>query len=548
MVTDYLDIIAVDNLLFTRRFGKDQSIEFTCCGIKKIINATDTITIPSQIKVDNIIYKVTGIGYEFELPSVVKTLVVSEGIEEIDSYCFCNSNLVTVILPNSLKKIEKVSFYSCSNLENVTISENTGIGDSCFLGSIWYINLISTQKRSGEVIYVGKTLIGWKGILKSLKIKPGTEDVIIHPDTELECLEEIHIPRSIKKIELQTKSLDRLKKIYIEDLNSYSSIIFPTREDSLFNFSDNTKEIYIEGKKTDSLIINNTRTFILENWCFYNSSTFKNIIIGDGVTMFNTDSIDKNPIQFLKISGNTTVCGQFSDIFSLKELHISYKTVFRNKFMFSNRIPSEKLRITIDIDHDINIMHTYELINLIKCLGNNLDIKLNFSGEKEGVDGYVLSNFINLVYSRIPNINFYLDRTGYHYVKLSEQKITAHHLNVPRETYHSYCRLGWNTIATLHKYSEDDISYVFDEDDNSYKVTCKVDNFGENNYRGIIKVPKYIIVDKKYFNITKIDNFAFSDCSGLEKVLIPNSVKIESLALFNNDTTVIETYEDVDNM
>ena len=45
-----------------------------------------------------------------------------------------------------------------------------------------------------------------------------------------------------------------------------------------------------------------------------------------------------------------------------------------------------------------------------------------------------------------------------------------------------------------------------------------------NKYSGIVKIPASVTYSETEYNVTNIGDFAFSNCSGLTSVTIPNSV------------------------
>ena len=198
------------------------------------------------------------VSYEVVLPRKVKHLVVSEGITQIDSYSFCNHrSLETVELPDSLNILDCACFYNCPFLKFVKLGKNTAVSQTCFEGSYWYNNIIK-ESEVGKDIYLGRTLIGWKGKKKKVIVRPGTEEIIIHQDTLFEFLEEIHLPKSIKRVKLYLNHENCLKRLYIEDINSYVSIEYQSEKDSLTNTnSGHFVDIFIRGEKTDSIIIDN---------------------------------------------------------------------------------------------------------------------------------------------------------------------------------------------------------------------------------------------------------------------------------------------------
>lgn len=535
-------VFEVDNLLYTDLDSDKKDCTF--CGIKDRRKVSLKFTIPGEVIIHGEKYSVVLVSYEIVLPEKVKHLVISEGIVQIDSYSFNNhESLETVELPESLNILDYTCFYNCLSLKSVKISDNTSVGRYCFYGSPWYNGLIKNAEI-GKDIYLGKTLIGWNGKKKSLTVKPGTEKITIHPKTFFEGLEEIHLPNSIKEVNLYPHE-NGLKRLFIDDINSYVSIYYPEDHDSLTNSLRGQVDLYIGGEKTDSLIIDNPVSGIRKHVLF--GANIKNLVIGEKVNFINTNSIDCTPLEYLKLPPGINVSGEFTNLLNLKELHIDHTVKFLNNKVLYFSLPDETLTVKIEIDSNFNKDSAFNLSSFIRNTGyKNINVKIYFYGTKE-VDGLtVIDIFINNLTRYYKNIKVILDREGYKYLSMGITDYSAHtDLYIPEEAYHSYCRYGWNTKAHLVKYSDDEISFVRDLDTEKYKVSCKINDVGENSYRGIIRIPEDIIIDGKSYEVTGLDNFAFFGCKCIEKIILPKDMEINQMAFLDNENLLVERYEEV---
>ena len=77
------------------------------------------------------------------------------------------------------------------------------------------------------------------------------------------------------------------------------------------------------------------------------------------------------------------------------------------------------------------------------------------------------------------------------------------------------------TMTAMTKTLVDGIYYNLNESDNTAEVTSGI-KFAE--YSGDIVIPASISVDGVDYSVTSIRNHAFSGCSGLTSIEIPNSV------------------------
>ena len=59
---------------------------------------------------------------------------------------------------------------------------------------------------------------------------------------------------------------------------------------------------------------------------------------------------------------------------------------------------------------------------------------------------------------------------------------------------------------------------------NELEVTRK--GTGVESYSGVVDIPETITLANKTYTVTKIGSFAFNQCKGLTKVVIPNSVTV----------------------
>lgn len=539
--------LEVSNLLFTD-IDENGINTCVCCGIKDSKKVESTLIIPGEITVGGIVFKVYSISYEFSIPNKVKNLIISEGIEIIDAFCFCNNSLETVKLPDTLKLIRKSSFYNCKKLNRVEISDNTSVGDYCFWGSNWLNQLISNSPIS-EPVYVGKNFIGWNGSASCIKVRPGTENITIHMDTAFETLEEIHLPKSIKRISLYTLIKNKLKRLFIEDLPSYLSVQIESKEDALTNSECGPVDIYIGEKKVNSLIMNKSENTIGVRPYVFLGANIENVIVGEDIEYIYANSIDYMPLKYLKFNGKTRIYGAFSDLSSIEEIFIDYKTIFENTSTFNAIFPDNKLKITISIDEGFSALHVESLMNVFRnenafksIIDKNLSAYLVFYGDGK-VNSLTLIDFINSLSKYLSLDKLYLDREGYKYIKTLDTVSSNYtHLYVPEESYNDYINSNWTMIGPIFEYSENQISFITDTSNQTCKISCKPDKFGKNSYKGVIKIPKHIRVDGVDYTVIMVDDFSFYECDGIEKILLPDKVELSPLALLGNNSTIIERY------
>lgn len=128
----------------------------------------------------------------FKIPS---TLIIPEGVKRIGYHTFwgCES-LDEVVIPGSVKEIEKEAFYWCS-VKVLTISE--GVEKIC--DSAFTINVIKELVIPGSVKEIGFDAFA-HNILEKVVISEGVERICDYAFAGCEWLEKIEIPGSVKEI------------------------------------------------------------------------------------------------------------------------------------------------------------------------------------------------------------------------------------------------------------------------------------------------------------------------------------------------------------
>ena len=77
----------------------------------------------------------------------------------------------------------------------------------------------------------------------------------------------------------------------------------------------------------------------------------------------------------------------------------------------------------------------------------------------------------------------------------------------------------FSTSALAYDVKIDGICYNLNSEDKTAEVTS-----GEKKYFGKVVIPSSIISEGQEYPVSSIGEFAFSDCSGLTSITIPNSV------------------------
>ncbi|MBP3689373.1 MAG: leucine-rich repeat domain-containing protein [Bacteroidaceae bacterium] len=82
--------------------------------------------------------------------------------------------------------------------------------------------------------------------------------------------------------------------------------------------------------------------------------------------------------------------------------------------------------------------------------------------------------------------------------------------------------LAFTTLTWAYDFAVDGIYYNKNSDGTSVTVTYETS--WDRGYSGSVVIPSTVTYDSKTYNVTSIGSFAFSGCSGLTSVTIPESI------------------------
>jgi|GEM_PF-5804225 len=211
--------------LYTK-WHDNQKDEFVIIGNGVLVkyNGNDEILVlPSDIKyIDDYVFS-TSMYPDYPSPGKnIKEIILPDGLIEIRTSAFSDSNIKNFTLPSSLEKIGRCSFMRCKEIEKIIIPDNvTSIDREAFMSCINLKNVVLPKniKRieinlfdgclqleniviPNSVEYIGSSSFGWCENLKYVTIPPSVKKLELCAFCSCENLKYLYIPSTVADISI----------------------------------------------------------------------------------------------------------------------------------------------------------------------------------------------------------------------------------------------------------------------------------------------------------------------------------------------------------
>lgn len=481
------------------------------------------LTIPGQVTYEGKTYRILEIGEGGFHKCKAERIIISDTIRLIrrDAFVDCD-NLKYVYIPKSVKVIEKSCFEYCTNLRNVEFGGDISeIDIEPF--AFWNSKIIRDNKCTeitiDDTYYFGNILYSVSPCVTKLDIKPGTKSVILESCDALDII----FPESVDFIYI--KRFTNLERLYFPSIEHYLSV----QLDTTLERYDKLVDLYFNGKLEKNIKLPQSTVRIGDRK--FSGSSVESIIFNKDIKVVSSQCFR----GCLNLDASSIYLPKKIELFwldcDLREVKFNYSTLvarcgslcyYINNLLLKSSLYS--LVIYLDDISEILAVHKIRPLEYLR------EIKLVITSPE--VDIINLKELLTIILTEAERAKITL--IGEEFLKISDEPaLTTNVIEVDDYLvpYYQNNPVWENFKITPRK--DDDLSYVI-VDSETCKVTYNLNTIGDNSYLGVIKIPREKEIDGKLYKVTGIDDFAFSDCYGLEEVVLYSDQEISELAFFNN--------------
>ena len=457
---------------------------------------------------------------------------------------YLNGNLVTdLIIPDNVTSIGDNAFYGCSSLESVTIPDSvTSIGDYAFKGCSSLESVIIPD----SVTSIGK----WVFSSDNLEVTINTDDKYLYSEdgtTILLCdssVTNVVIPENVTTIQDDAFYYCRNIETFVTGDTLTLLPYFPRGSLKSITIGNSVTSIrdqsFMNCSSLESVVISDSVTSSIDSYTFSGCSSLKSVTIGNGVTSIEQDA--------------------FSGCISLESVTIGDSVTSIGSYAFvgcssltSVTIPDSVTSIGYQAFWRCGSLKSVTIGNSVTYIGESAFweckslTSVTIPDSVTSIDMGAFLDCSSLIYNEYDN-GLYLGNADNPYLVLVKGKdtlITSCEINNKTKIIleRAFWKCGFLTSVTI----PDSVTSIccFNGDwfaTPFYKCSSLIYNEYDNGlYLGNADNPYLVLVEAKDISITscEINNKtkiiledAFSGCSSLESVVIPDSVTDIGMSVF----------------
>lgn len=457
---------------------------------------------------------------------IVPDIVFHDGIEYIvteigdDAFCYCE-DLISAVIPNTVKKIGVRSFASCINLETVDLGE--GVTSTSTYSFIGCIKLKSLEIPS-SLTYIGSLSFGNCASLDSICL-PNVTQVCNNAFSGCNGLKSLVIGSGVKEIATNAfSSCSNLKNLYVDDCDEKLLInesafsgcpiknLYLGRNWNLYSSHLHNLEHLTIGEPVtvinfgafssctllEEVVISN-RVKEIQNYAFYNCTGLKKVVLGDSVQYIRLEAFNGcTNLSTLVFNNQLMEIGEkaFKDCTSLGNLTFPESLKSIGNYAFANTLWTELV-----IPNTLNSIGFYAFKDCTSLQSIVIEDGTDYLSLKSNtITGDYGSPFIGC-----PINSVYMGRNIWH----GDQSYFLTYDDSPFHAMETLTKLKiGNQVTVIHPYT----------------------------FAGCNGLKSVVIPD----NIQRIRFAAFSGCTGLELIYLGTGLtKIEDSAFNNCSLTTV---------